>query len=182
MRNKTHLVVFSLTSSIDSTGTHESSERLLMCNNLFVYNVNPNKCLKNFESKSCFAQGTILSASIFWPSRELLHSIDVVVSIYAYSIFYFHPTFKSRINYTLFPKMPYVPQGQLQRPSCWTKIKTGFTLGMCVGMTAGVLFGGFSAWRMGLRGREMLGTIGKVMMQSGGTFGTFMAIGSGIRC
>lgn len=78
--------------------------------------------------------------------------------------------------------MPYIPQGQPQRPSCWSRIKMGFMLGMSVGMAGGVLFGGFSAWRMGLRGREMFGTIGKVMLQSGGTFGTFMAIGSGIRC
>lgn len=78
--------------------------------------------------------------------------------------------------------MPYIPQGQPQRPSCWSRIKMGFMLGMGVGVCGGVLFGGFTAWRMGLRGREMLGTMGKVMLQSGGTFGTFMAIGSGIRC
>lgn len=58
----------------------------------------------------------------------------------------------------------------------------GFIMGAGVGMVGGILFGSFSAWRMGLRGREMFGTIGKVMAQSGGTFGTFMAIGSGIRC
>jgi hypothetical protein len=58
----------------------------------------------------------------------------------------------------------------------------GFMLGMSVGMAGGIMFGGFSAWRMGLRGKEMATTIGKVMLQSGGTFGTFMAIGSGIRC
>lgn len=80
--------------------------------------------------------------------------------------------------------MPYIPQGQgqLQRPSCWSRIKMGFALGFSVGLAGGVLFGGFSAWRMGLRGREMVSTMGKVMVQSGGTFGTFMAIGSGIRC
>lgn len=79
--------------------------------------------------------------------------------------------------------MPYIPQGQqAQRPSCWDRIKTGFMMGMSVGFAAGVMFGGFSAWRMGLRGREMYSTIGKFMIQSGGTFGTFMAVGSGIRC
>ncbi|XP_045050420.1 reactive oxygen species modulator 1 isoform X1 [Desmodus rotundus] len=36
--------------------------------------------------------------------------------------------------------------------------------------------------RIGMRGRELMGGIGKTMMQSGGTFGTFMAIGMGIRC
>lgn len=37
-------------------------------------------------------------------------------------------------------------------------------------------------YRYGLRGKELITTIGKTMLQSGGTFGTFMAIGSGIRC
>ena len=36
--------------------------------------------------------------------------------------------------------------------------------------------------RMGLRGRELLSSLGKVMIQGGGTFGTFMAIGTAIRC
>lgn len=35
---------------------------------------------------------------------------------------------------------------------------------------------------MGLRGRELLSSLGKVMIQGGGTFGTFMAIGTAIRC
>lgn len=39
-----------------------------------------------------------------------------------------------------------------------------------------------SACRIGMRGRELMGGVGKTMMQSGGTFGTFMAIGMGIRC
>jgi len=37
-------------------------------------------------------------------------------------------------------------------------------------------------FRYGLRGRELLNSVGKVMLQGGGTFGTFMAIGTGIRC
>jgi len=36
--------------------------------------------------------------------------------------------------------------------------------------------------RYGFRGRELLNTVGKAMIQGGGTFGTFMAIGTGIRC
>jgi len=36
--------------------------------------------------------------------------------------------------------------------------------------------------RYGLRGKELFSNIGKVMIQGGGTFGTFMAIGTGIRC
>ena len=36
--------------------------------------------------------------------------------------------------------------------------------------------------RMGLRGRELMSNVGKVMIQGGGTFGTFMSIGTAIRC
>lgn len=71
--------------------------------------------------------------------------------------------------------------GQSQ-PSCFDKMKTGFTIGFCVGMASGALFGGFSALRYGLRGRDLINNVGKVMIQGGGTFGTFMAIGTGIRC
>lgn len=113
--------------------------------------------------------------------------------------------------------MPAVPGSMYaanQQPSCWTKMKTGFTIGFCVGMASGALFGGFSAlrcvpkshsftlisfslcygnsiesnhfitWlhRYGARGRELINNVGKVMIQGGGTFGTFMAIGTGIRC
>lgn len=37
-------------------------------------------------------------------------------------------------------------------------------------------------YRYGARGRELVHSVGKVMLQGGGTFGTFMAIGTGIRC
>lgn len=37
-------------------------------------------------------------------------------------------------------------------------------------------------YRGGLRGRELVNTVGKVMLQGGGSFGTFLAIGSGLRC
>ena len=36
--------------------------------------------------------------------------------------------------------------------------------------------------RMGLRGRELVSSIGKIMLQGGGTFGVFMGIGTAIRC
>jgi hypothetical protein len=36
--------------------------------------------------------------------------------------------------------------------------------------------------RLGLRGRELITSMGKVMVQGGFTFGTFMAIGTAIRC
>lgn len=76
-----------------------------------------------------------------------------------------------------------MPQGYgHQGPTCFDRMKTGFTLGFCVGMATGAIFGGFSALRFGLRGRELVTTVGKTMVQGGGTFGTFMAIGTGIRC
>lgn len=40
----------------------------------------------------------------------------------------------------------------------------------------------FFFFRYGLRGRDLINNVGKVMLQGGGTFGTFMAIGTGIRC
>lgn len=46
--------------------------------------------------------------------------------------------------------MPAVPgsmYGANQQPTCWSKMKTGFTIGFCVGMASGALFGGFSALR-----------------------------------
>ncbi|XP_076633362.1 reactive oxygen species modulator 1 [Colletes latitarsis] len=79
--------------------------------------------------------------------------------------------------------MPVVPGGVYQQgPSCFERMKMGFMIGFCVGMASGALFGGFSALRYGLRGRELINNVGKVMLQGGGTFGTFMAIGTGIRC
>jgi len=33
------------------------------------------------------------------------------------------------------------------QPSCWTRMKTGFMIGFCVGIASGALFGGFSALR-----------------------------------
>ncbi|XP_076671524.1 reactive oxygen species modulator 1 [Andrena cerasifolii] len=79
--------------------------------------------------------------------------------------------------------MPVVPGGAYQQsPSCWDRMKMGFMIGFCVGMASGALFGGFSALRYGVRGRELINNVGKVMLQGGGTFGTFMAIGTGIRC
>ncbi|XP_045131467.1 reactive oxygen species modulator 1-like [Portunus trituberculatus] len=82
--------------------------------------------------------------------------------------------------------MPAMPAGSIyqqgQGPSCWDRVKLGFMMGFSVGMATGALFGGFTALRYGLRGRELLNNVGKVMLQSGGTFGTFMSIGAGIRC
>ncbi|XP_061291599.1 reactive oxygen species modulator 1-like [Bos javanicus] len=73
------------------------------------------------------------------------------------------------------------PYGQSQ-PSCFDRVKMGFVMRCAVGTAAGALFGTFSCLRMGMRGRELMGGIGKTTMQSSGTFGKFMAIGMGIRC
>ncbi|XP_052048299.1 reactive oxygen species modulator 1-like [Apodemus sylvaticus] len=73
------------------------------------------------------------------------------------------------------------PYGQSQ-PSCFDHVKMGFVMGCAVGMAARALFSSFSCFRIGMQGRELMGGIGKTMMQSGGTFGTFMAIGMDIRC
>ena len=95
-----------------------------------------------------------------------------------------------------------VPQGNFGggQPSCFDRMKMGFMMGMTVGMCSGVnkivfilrnilcyfvsgaIFGGFGALRMGLRGGELVQNVGKVMVQGGGTFGTFMSIGTAIRC
>ncbi|XP_060052949.1 reactive oxygen species modulator 1-like [Erinaceus europaeus] len=69
------------------------------------------------------------------------------------------------------------PYGQSQT-SCFDRVKMGFVTGCAVGMAAGALFGTFSYLRI----RELMDGIGKTMMLSGDTFGTFMAIGMGIRC
>lgn len=44
--------------------------------------------------------------------------------------------------------MPAVPSGYGQTgPRCFDKMKMGFTMGFCVGLASGALFGGFSALR-----------------------------------
>ena len=95
-----------------------------------------------------------------------------------------------------------VPQGAYGgggQPSCFDRMKMGFMMGMVVslsctvlltalncarqvGMCSGAIFGGVGALRMGMRGGELVQGVGKTMVQGGGTFGTFMAIGTGIRC
>ncbi|CAD7677478.1 unnamed protein product [Nyctereutes procyonoides] len=61
-------------------------------------------------------------------------------------------------------------------------MKMGFVMGCAVGTVARALFGTFCCLRIGMCGWELMGGIGKTMMQSGSTFGTFIAIGMGIRC
>jgi len=79
-----------------------------------------------------------------------------------------------------------MPVGNMQgqqggQPDCWGSLKMGFMMGFTVGMGAGAIFGTVGGLRMGHRGRELMGSIGRTMMQSGGTFGTFMSIGMGMR-
>jgi len=78
--------------------------------------------------------------------------------------------------------MPAGAGGHGAAPSCFDRIKLGFLMGCCVGMGSGMLFGGFTAFRYGLRGSELIRQVGTVMVQGGGTFGTFMSIGTAIRC
>lgn len=66
--------------------------------------------------------------------------------------------------------------------SCWDRVKYGFMLGATVGASVGALYGAFAGLRFGLRGRELFSNLGKAVMQTGGTFGVFMAVGSAIRC
>ncbi len=53
---------------------------------------------------------------------------------------------------------------------------------LILGMASGVLLGGFQALRFGLRGRELTMTVGKAMLQAGGSFGVFMSVGTALRC
>ena len=71
-----------------------------------------------------------------------------------------------------------VPSG----PTCFDRVKFGAMIGFAVGISTGAIFGTFAGIRYGLRGRELLSQLGKVMLQTGGTFGVFMGIGSAIRC
>lgn len=73
------------------------------------------------------------------------------------------------------------PCGQSQ-PNCFKHVKMGFVMGCAMGMAARALFGTFSCLRIGMQGRELIGCIGKLKMQSGGTFGTFMSVGVGVQC
>jgi hypothetical protein len=50
------------------------------------------------------------------------------------------------------------------------------------GMTTGLLFGGFQAFRFGLRGRELASMLAKSMGQQGGSFALFMSVGTALRC
>lgn len=130
--------------------------------------------------------------SIFVPS--ILKKLDLYLKKWKFWWKFFFSTtvkcrraelafFDEKLKFLFYNKMP-VPQGRIgvQGPSCFDRVKLGFMMGACVGMASGFMLGGFSAWRTGLRGREFFHTVGKIMLQGGGTFGVFMGIGSAIRC
>ncbi|XP_053526577.1 reactive oxygen species modulator 1-like [Artibeus jamaicensis] len=66
------------------------------------------------------------------------------------------------------------PYGKSQ-PSCFSCTKMDFVMGCTMGMVAGT----FSCLRIGMHGQELMDSIRKIMMRSGSTFGTFMAIKMG---
>lgn len=68
------------------------------------------------------------------------------------------------------------------QPSCFDRVKIGFMIGFAIGMSSAALFGTYSAFKYGLRGRELISSVGKIMLQGGGTFGVFMSVGTAIRC
>ncbi|OQR75860.1 reactive oxygen species modulator 1-like [Tropilaelaps mercedesae] len=80
--------------------------------------------------------------------------------------------------------MPAVPlnASRGQEVSCIDRTWMGAKMGMLVGGGFGILLGAFTALRGGYRGVELLKMAGKSTAQSAGTFGTFLAIGSAIRC
>lgn len=65
---------------------------------------------------------------------------------------------------------------------CFDRIKFGFLLGAGVGVGLGAMYGSFYALRHGVRGKDLFRLVGSTVTQTGGTFGVFMAVGSGIRC
>jgi len=81
-----------------------------------------------------------------------------------------------------------VPQGYQvansgkQGPSCWHKMKIGMAMGAMIGLSTGVVLGGFFAFRMNLRGREFARQVGQYAASSGGTFAVFMGVAQGLRC
>ena len=66
--------------------------------------------------------------------------------------------------------------------NCFQRVKYGAMIGGAIGVSIGALFGSYAGIRYGLRGRELVNQLGKAVLQTGGTFGAFMAIGSALRC
>merc|ERR1711893_243539 len=85
-------------------------------------------------------------------------------------------------TYLSMPAPPPGYYGQQQGPSCFDKMKMGFMMGFGVGCASGLIFGTIGGLRYGLRNMELVQNVAKTMVQGGGTFGTFMTVGTGIRC
>ena len=66
--------------------------------------------------------------------------------------------------------------------NCFERVKYGMVIGGAIGISIGALFGSYAGIRYGLRGRELVNQLGKAVLQTGGTFGVFMGIGSALRC
>lgn len=65
---------------------------------------------------------------------------------------------------------------------CWERFKMGALMGGTVGACIGAMFGTFAVLRHGHGGNGFFPTIGKIMLQSGASFGLFMGIGGLVRC
>ncbi|XP_062523459.1 reactive oxygen species modulator 1-like [Corticium candelabrum] len=77
--------------------------------------------------------------------------------------------------------MPVQRPGAVQaHVSCFDRVKMGALMGFAIGMASGAIFGTATAFRYGLRGRELLSNTAKIMLQGGGTFSVFLAIGSAL--
>jgi hypothetical protein len=55
-------------------------------------------------------------------------------------------------------------------------------LGCTIGGTFGLIVGTIGGLSAKLRGRQLVRTVGNTILQSGGAFGFFLAVGSAIRC
>lgn len=58
----------------------------------------------------------------------------------------------------------------------------GAMLGCTIGGSFGLIIGTIGAFSAKLRGRQFLRTVGSTIIQSGGAFGFFLAVGSALRC
>ena len=65
---------------------------------------------------------------------------------------------------------------------CFERFKMGAIMGTSVGACIGAIFGTLAILKRGHGGHGFLPTVGKIMLQSGASFGLFMGIGSLVRC
>ncbi|RPB19468.1 hypothetical protein L211DRAFT_770020, partial [Terfezia boudieri ATCC MYA-4762] len=77
--------------------------------------------------------------------------------------------------------MPPPPQHGGQGMSTFDKMKMGFIMGSCVGLTMGFIFGGYTILKHGAGPNGVMRSLGQYMLGSAATFGFFMSIGTAIR-